>query len=54
MQRVAEESVARPRLDDMARIHHGNPMRGLRHHAQVVGDEQDRHAVRALQLAQEV
>ena len=41
MQRTSEQLLDR-RLDLAAGIHHDHPLRGLRHHAEIVGDEDHR------------
>ena len=52
MLRRAQERVARPGLDDLAGVHDRHLLRHLRDHAQVVGDEQQRHAALGLQAPQ--
>src|SRR5690606_20272148 len=41
-------------LDDPARVHHRDAVGGLRHHAQVVGDEDQPHLPLVLDLGQQV
>ena len=41
-------------LDDLAEVHHRHPVGDLGHHAEVVGDEHDRHAELLLQLPQQL
>ena len=41
-------------LDDLAGVHHQHLVGDLGDHAEIVGDDQDRHAEPALQVAQEV
>ena len=45
----ARRRRARRGLDDLARVHHRDAVRHLRHDAEVVGDEQQRHAALGLQ-----
>ena len=42
------------RLDDLAMLHHRDIVGELAHDAQIVGDEQHRHAVARLQILQQV
>ena len=44
VERLAEQRHGVRLLDDLARVHHGDPVAHLRHDAQVVGDEDDRRA----------
>src|SRR5690606_36957993 len=53
MQGAREERLARRLLDDAARVQHGDAIGELVDDAEVVGDEQDRRAPLALELAQE-
>ena len=48
---VSEEIVHRSLFDDAAAIHDDDVMGDLGDHAEVVGDEQDRHAELSLQAA---
>ena len=41
-------------LDDAPGIHHHHPIGDLCHHAQIVGDEQDRHAGALLQILEKI
>ena len=45
-----EHVLQRPGLDDAAFAHHRHPVRDLRDHPEVVGDEKQAHAAPALQL----
>ena len=47
-------SRRRPLLDDLAEIHHDHLVGDLRDHPEVVGDEEHRHAVCALQVLEQV
>ena len=49
-----EELARRRALDDAAAIHHRDAVGVVRHHAEIVGDEQQRRAGLALQLRQQV
>ena len=53
MQRPREQVVDRRLLDDAAGIHHHHPRRHAGDHAEIVGDQQDRHAELGLQLPQQ-
>ncbi len=53
MGRLAEYLAHRTVLHDPAEAHHRQALGHLRHHAEVVGDEQDAHAGTVLQLAHE-
>src|ERR1017187_8529741 len=52
--RQAVERVARRQLDDLAEVHHRDPVAHVAHDCEVVGDEDHRQAELALQLAQQV
>ena len=54
MSGVVEHIVHGAVLDDLARVHDRHVIRHARHDAQVVGDENDSHAVLPLQVAQQV
>ena len=54
MRRRLEDARARPRLDNRAVPHHADPVRGMPHDREVVGDQQHRHAEALLQLAQQL
>jgi len=54
MLRRLEDLLHRPALDDAAGIHHGHAVAHAADHAEIVGDEQDRHAVLGLQALQEL
>ena len=54
MQRPREERGGLGDLDDLPGVHQRNALRDLRHDAEVVRDQQQRHALRALQLDQQV
>ena len=49
-----EELAHRRLLDDLARIHHRDPVAHLGHDAEVVRDEDQRHAGLALDVLEEV
>ena len=53
MLRFVEQCVDGGLFDHPAHLHHDHPLGHLRHDAQVVGDEHDRHAQLALQCAHE-
>ena len=53
MARRGEQFRDRRELDDAAEIHHGDIVGHLRDHAHVVGDQHQRHALGALQAAQQ-
>jgi hypothetical protein len=50
MRRSCKQRLDTGKLDHFARIHHGDPVGDLRHHAEIMGDEQDRHAIGLLEL----
>ena len=52
--RLREERGSRRLLDDPAGIHHGHVVAGLRHHAEVVRDQQDRRAEPLPQVGEQV
>ena len=52
--RLGEEAFARGFLDDFPGVHHADALRHLRHHAQIVRDQQHPHATLGLQAAQEI
>ena len=52
--RVREELVGGRELDDLAEVHHRDPVAHVAHDRQVVGDEDHRQPEVALQVAQEV
>ena len=54
MQRLLEQLGDRRFFDHLGAVHHDDPLRGLRDHAHVVGDQQDRHPELCLQLVQEL
>ena len=54
MARCGEDIGEAARLDDLARIHDRNPIGQVGHDAQVMGDQQHRHATRAGQLAHQI
>ena len=43
--RIGEDLLGRPGLDDLALGHHADPVGDLAHDAEVMGDEQHRHAL---------
>ena len=47
---LLEKRLARRLLDDLSRIHHRHMVGHARHHAEIVGDQEHRHAALALQL----
>jgi hypothetical protein len=49
-----EQRLGRRALDDPAGIHHHDLVTGLGDHAEIVGDEQDRHPELALQRAEQI
>ncbi|MPL91104.1 hypothetical protein SDC9_37167 [bioreactor metagenome] len=53
MGRVVKHLAHRAGLDDAAGIHHRHPVADLRHHAQIVGDQDDRGAGAVAPLAQQ-
>ena len=52
--RVGEQVGDVGAFDDLAGIHHQHLVGHLGDHAEIVGDEQDRHAEPALQVAQQI
>ncbi len=52
MHRPREQRLDIGELHHLAGIHHGDAVGDLRDHAEIVGDEQHRHAVRLLQLGE--
>jgi hypothetical protein len=52
--RRGEELGRRRHLDDLAGVHQRHPVRHARHHRQVVRDQQQAHALLALQVLQQV
>ena len=54
MLRRAQEGLALGELDDLAGVHDRHAVRHLRDDAEVVGDQQQRHAALGLQLRQQV
>ena len=54
MQRAVEQPRDRRLLDDPAGIHHQHAVGGLRDHAHVVGDDDDRHAELVAQVHHQV
>ena len=54
MQRTFEERLHSALLDDPPRVHHDDPLRHLRDHPEVVGDEDDRRSGALLQLVHQV
>ena len=50
----AQHVAHRAALDDPPQVHHRDPVGGLRNHAEIVGDEQDRHAELGHQRLHEV
>ena len=53
MQRMVEDLIDRAILNHTPCVHHRHDIRVLRHHAQIVRDEHDRHAVLVLKSAQQ-
>ena len=53
MGRLVEDRLDRPRLHDLAVLHHVDPLGHLSHDVEVVGDEKHCHLELALKLAQE-
>ena len=51
---VLEDRLDRPLLDDPAAVHHHDPLAQARDHAEVVGDQDDRHAELAPQRLQQL
>ena len=54
MLRIAEQQLDGRLFDDAAGIHHGDSIRHLCHHAEVMGDEEEREAETLLQISQQV
>ncbi len=54
MSGLAQDVDAGTLLDDPTRVHHGHAIGELVHDAEIVGDEQDRHAELLLQVAQQL
>ena len=54
MRGIAKKIITPRGLDNFTRIHDGDVMRHFRHHAQIMRDQQDRHAHLLLQIAQQV
>ena len=54
MLRGAEKLLARGELHQIPGVHHRDPIGHLRHHAQIVGNQQDGHAMLLLQPLQQV
>ena len=54
MLRVVEDVVDRPLLDDAPEVHDHDLVGHLGDHAEVVGDEHDRHVVLVLEIAHQV
>ena len=52
--RGLEDARTRPFFDDGTVPHHADPVRGMPHDREVVGDQQHRHAEALLQLAQQL
>ena len=52
--RIGEDIVGLARLDDPAPLHHHDIARDLAHDAEIMGDEQHRHAELGLQLLQQL
>ena len=50
---LAEDALDLALLDDLAVLHHADPVGDLAHDAEVVGDEQKRHAEPLLQILQQ-
>ncbi len=53
MFRRGEHALDRALFDDLPRLHHADPLRDPAHDAEVVGDEQKRHAEPLLQIFQQ-
>ncbi len=53
MRRPADDRIDRSGFDETARVHHGDPIGDLTRHADVVGDEDARHAEFPLQRTQQ-
>src|SRR5437867_8816165 len=54
VERLLEQLADGRFFDDLRAVHHDDPLRGLRDHAHVVCDQQDRHPQLRLQLVQEL
>ena len=54
MLRIFQDVIDAAVFDDLSLLHHADAIRDLAHDAEVVGDEQHRHAEPALQLAQQL
>ncbi len=54
MHRAGIEIPCAGGLDDPAEIHHGDPVRDVAHHGEVVGDEQEGQAEALLELLQQI
>ena len=52
--RLRVELLRRRELDDLAQVHHGDPVRDVAHDAQVVRDEQVREAELVLEVVEQV
>ena len=52
--RLGEQRIDRRSFDDLAGVHHQHVVGHLGDHAEIVGDDQDRHAEPALQFLQQV
>ena len=54
VQRLLVERIARRKLDDLAEVHHRDPVGDVADHAQIMGDEEVGEAEALLQLLQQV
>ena len=54
MSGLFEQSRCGADLDDATEVHHGHAMRETTHRAQVVRDEDEGHATRSLEFAEEI
>ena len=54
MDRLEEQGIRRPDLDDHTEVHHGDPVRHVVHHAEVVRDEDVRQLEVVLEVVEEV
>lgn len=54
MQRVSQDQVGGAFFDDRAEVHHGNAIADLPHHAQIMADEDHRHAALLLQVGKKI
>lgn len=54
MLRIAENLLGGTGLDDLAILHHADPVGNPPHHAQIMGDEEKSHVLLALQLRQQL